>query len=191
MTFSDPAIIRERMRRASSGRAATLELGHAEARSGVVVRFELIDSPGALEAMLVRVVEFAANIPTNLQAVTDPGWWAGIACAHALSEGVRASIMRGSTRHRVHAVGVVARGAMLDEFPEWPLFRVGVGALRDLRSEDACRTPSDADLLTYAEAAQVRADSRLLRQMFEVGVLGWGGVDDRTGRRRIVGAINA
>lgn len=192
MTFADPDTIRTRLRRATAGRHATIEFGHAEARSGIVVRFELVDSRGELEGLLYQVVEAAGRMPRNLQAVTDAGWWAAVACSAAHAAGWRASVLRGNDRSKLHACGIVARGGMLDEFPDWPLFRIGHSArLLDLRGEAATAVPSDADLLRYAEDAGVRADAKLLRQMFEVGVLGWGGIDERTGRRRIVGAVNA
>lgn len=192
MTFADPDTIRTRLRRATAGRHATVEFGHAEARSGIVVRFELIGSRSGLEEILAAAVETAGRMPRHLQAVTDAGWWAAIACSTAHNIGFRASVLRGNDRSKLHACGIVARGGMLDEFPDWPLFRIGASErLLDLRGEAATAVPSDADLLRYAHDAEVNADAKLLRQMFEVGVLGWGGIDERTGRRRIVGAVNA
>lgn len=188
--FSSPSTVRDRLRRADNGRHATVEFGHTESRSGIIVRFDLVDSAGQLETLLTRVVELAAELPRHLQSVTDAGWWAGVACMASLQDGHRATILRGQTRSRTHACCIVARGALLDPYPEWPLFRFGYSArLKDLRGEAACAVPSDAELLRYARDAGVTANAELLRSMFEIGVIGWGGAG-ADGHRRIVGAVH-
>lgn len=190
MTFAEPSTIRSRMNRANKNRASTIEWGHAEARSGIIVRLQLVETRGELEAFLARVVEHAGRAPKHLHAITDPGWWAGVTCAAALESGVRASIMR-QERYRNHACGIVARGQLLDAHPDWPVFRFGQSPkLHDLRGEAATAEPSDGDLLRYAERAGVSAGLELLRMMFDQGVLAWGGFDESTGRHRIVGAVH-
>lgn len=178
MTFADPDTLRRRLNRCIDGPFATIEVAHPESKSGIIVRVELIRALSGVEILLAETMELAASVPLNARRVNDPGWWAGLICATALEGHYPASIMRGAHRSCRHASLIVARGVMIEDWPEWPVVRLGLSKiLLDLRGEAAMRLgPSDSDLLAYAER-EGKSDEWgvvLLRNMFDQGVLAWG-----------------
>lgn len=193
MSFSNLDVLHRRLARTTHDHYSTVEIAHEQAKAGIIVRVEILRSPGGLEALLAHAFEYAGNVRQDLQRINDPGWWAGIMCAAALDMGYPAGVMRGtSMRSRIHACIIVERGAMIEEWPQWPMVRVKTSAaLLDLRSEEATRLgPSDADLMAYAgrEGFESEIDVSKLREYFEIGVLEWSADRDEAGRLMICAA---
>lgn len=186
-----------RRSRRDSGQT-TIEVGHAETRSGIIVE---LGTPSdevtrlQLRALLERSFDLAARAPHRL--VTDPGWWAAMICAQAIIDGMRASIQRASAPGAVHAIMVVERGGLLVEHPLWPLVRLEPdGKWLDLRGELAlAHGPADSELelYDYGATGQVRHEGPTvpvgdLRRAFEMGVLEWDSKQPQYGGRRRIRA---
>lgn len=179
MSFADPELHRRRSRRGARD-SATVEFGHRESRTGIIVELDGVRS-GELRAVLESMFERAGSTPSRACRIVDPGWWSAVLCAAALDRGVVALVQRVPARAVTHAVVVVERGSMVELDPAWPLVRIGhSGAWVDMRGESAlARGPSGADLDEYAAVSAVGVPRVELRRMFDMGVLEWRRVDHR------------
>lgn len=184
-SFADVEAFESRRRRAKADHFATVEVGHAESRTGIIVRVEHLGSN--LEPFMACVFDRAGSIDEHLRRVTDPGWWVAVVCAQALAVGRPACVLRVPERSKLHGAIVVERGSLADVSPTWPLVRLQSPLRRmlDLRPESVLELgPCDDDLKRYAVDAHIDADVSSLRSMFDLGVLEWAAATDpRTGRR--------
>lgn len=187
MTFADPAVHARHAGRGPGG-YATIEVGHAESRTGIIVQLDGVTTHDRVRLVLESAFDRAGRIRAH--RVTDPGWWAALIAASALDVVGTASIQRTPARAAVHSILVVERGSMVNPRPLWPLARLRPSSSwLDLRGETALAVgPSDAELEAYARAAGIDVPTSELLRMFNFGVLEWESGDVR-GRRR--GLIHA
>lgn len=175
MSLDDRAVHERRERTGRPG-LATIEVGHAQTRTGIIVQVEGLLNRVELRGVLERAFDDAAAMRASRRVVTDPGWWAIIIGRAALRFG-RASVQRVPERGALHAVVLVERGRMLEEHGAWPLVRLGAGArhhLLDLRGPAALALgPSDAELAAYGEASGVPGAVHELRRLWDLGALEW------------------
>lgn len=183
--FADTETLQRRLSRARSGEFATVEIGHAATKNGVLIRLDGVSSAGLLEVLLRNAFSLAVEQEDRL--VGDSGWWAAVVCAAALRAGRLAAVERVSNRRSsLHACVVVQSSPMLAEYPDWPVVRIRDGALMDLRPEEVLAEPSDGDLLRFADGVGVQSGPALLRDLFHEGILDWSpDVCRRTGFRKL------
>lgn len=170
---------------------STIEVGRVGSQDGQCLTIEGVASNERLQRVLLSAFRIAGHCEHRIRRVTHPGWWLGVVFCAALEHGLRVSIQRGRpVRAYHHAVLVVSEGAMVGEFPDWPVCRfAGRKAWHDLRNEEALSHGcSDSDLERYALGMMIDTTEGVgfLRRMFDEGVLVWGDVDERIGRRRVV-----
>jgi hypothetical protein len=171
MTLADPDVHARHVARGRPG-VATIEVGHAQTRTGIIVELPtgtLSTVRMALESAFDRAGRLAGR------RVDDPGWWSALVCAAALDVVGSASVQRTPTRGSTHAVLVVERGSMLHPRPAWPLARLKPdGPWLDLRGETALAVgPSDSELQAYAVSVGIDRPVGDLLRMFEFGVIEW------------------
>lgn len=188
MTFSTIETLRRRLSRAApSSRSffATIEVGHEDFKSGLMIKIDALKDRPHLELVIMEAMELAAVRLGRARRLNDPGWWVGVLCQAAGEAGFAASVMRGrAERSRNHACVIVPHGGIIDARADFPLVRIGLAPhLRDLRGERATALgPTDGDLLRYAKRQGVDAKLSVLRMAFDTGVLGWSSRRDREGR---------
>ncbi len=177
-----------RVRRGVAGHA-TVEIGHTESRTGIIV--QVGKSRTEVRTLLERAFDVAGR--QLRRGVTDPGWWAACVCAAGIEMGLSPSVQRVPSRGEVHVLLAVERGRMVEDRPPWPLVQLRIdGPWLDLRGEAALRLgPSDDELRAYADGAGVDAPAFELARMFELGVLEWTpGAAPLEGRRLVRAAIH-
>jgi hypothetical protein len=160
---------------------STIEVGHAQTRSGIVLQ---------LRSKRVRDVLESAFDLAGLQRTRlpcDSGWWAALVCHAALAGGITAAVQRVPAPGRPHAVLVVERGDILGA-GDWPMARLEpFGPWLDLRGETALACgPGPSDLEAFARSRGLDVPRAELLRMFDLGVIEWeaGTVSGR--RRRLV-----
>lgn len=184
--FHDPAVIRRRLVRSRTG-LATIECGASNARNGVIVGLRDITTLGDLLSFMHSALDRSALSPDLSAESTNAGWWAAQICSHANLSGLCCEIMRHRDRAKLHACLITMPGRMLAEVADWPLIRIGSGELEDWRGESAA--PTDADLARYAAYVEIEAAPKMLRAMYDQGVIRWSGEFGPDGHRMLEGAL--
>lgn len=187
MSFHDPEVHARRLARGRGG-YATIELGHARTRTGLMVQVPRCSGED-LRRLLTSALDRAAE--QRSRALGSPGWWAALVCGAALQARRLPEVQRVPAPGERHVVVLVDEApGLLPGGASWPLVRLSPGgSWLDLRSPRALELgPSDAELAFYGRGAGLDSPAHGLRRLWDVGVLVWSpdvfeGLD---GRRSIV-----
>lgn len=176
---------------------ATVEIGRASTRNGLLLHLPDATSSQSLRIVLLRAFDLAAR--ERVRLINDPGWWAVMVAGASIGAKAGARRMRAASmlrpggraenggRAALHAVLVVEPARRMVERALWPLARLKTEWVwEDLRRDAALQLgPSDQELLWYAEAEGIDAHVDELLRAFSYGVIEWAPESRNSGWRGV------